>query len=101
MKLEKRKLVTIIIQDTMEKDVIENIKSLGIKGYTISPASGEGISQVRNNAWEGSNVRIETILREETALNLMKLMGELYFDLYGVIVFSQDVEVIRKDKFDS
>jgi len=99
MKLEKRKLVTIIIQDVLEKDVISDIQNLGIKGYTCSPATGEGLNHTRDSGWEGRNVRIETIVKEETSIKVMEMLSKNYFDKYSVVAFLQDVEVFRKEKF--
>lgn len=101
MNLAKRKLVTIIILDSLEEDVIQDLKSLGIKGYTTSPAQGEGLSHVRDSAWEGTNRKIETIVREETALKIMQLMAEKYFEKYSAIAYLSDVEVLRKERFQS
>lgn len=99
MNLEKRKLVTIIILDVLEKDMIQDLKSLGVKGFTVSIANGEGLSHVRDNPWEGTNVRIETIVREDTAEKIFQLLAERYFDRYSVIAYVSDVQVFRKEKF--
>jgi len=99
MKLEPRKLVTIIILDSLEKDVIDDIKALGVKGYTISTAQGEGLNHTRDNQWEGVNRKIETIVREKTAQKIIELMSKKYFEKYGAIAFLSDVYVLRKEKF--
>ncbi len=99
MNLEPRKLVTIIILDTLEEDVIQDLKTLGIKGYTTSPAQGEGLSHLRDSAWEGMNRKIETIVREETAYRILELMKEKYFEKYSAIAYLSDVFVLRKDRF--
>ncbi|MCC5814344.1 MAG: hypothetical protein JJT78_06275 [Leptospira sp.] len=99
MNLEKRKLVTIIILDSLERDVLDDLKSLGVSGYTSSPAQGEGLSHIRDSAWEGQNRKIETIVKDDTAFKIMERMSEKYFEKYSAIAYLSDVEVLRKERF--
>jgi len=99
MNLSPLKLVTIIADDVLEKRIIQDMKSLGIKGYTFGRVSGEGLGGSKDNDWEGRNVRFETVCPEEMADQLMELLAGNYFDRYGVIAYVTAVDVFRRSKF--
>lgn len=99
MNLSPLKLVTIIADDVLEKRIIEDMKSLGIKGYTFDEVSGEGLAGSKDNEWEGRNIRLESVVTEETADQLMELLARKYFDRYGVIAYVTAVDVFRRSKF--
>lgn len=49
--------------------------------------------------WEGKNIRLEAIVSEEVALNILKRLQEAYFPYYAVVAFVENVEVVRGDKY--
>ncbi len=98
--LKPAKLITIIADEAIKDKLISELKTVGMKGYTMSPATGEGLHSQNFSSWEGMNVRIESLLSEEKALKLLEILSQKYFDKYGVIAFLQDVQVLRKEKFD-
>ncbi len=99
MKLVPLKMVTIIALDSLADRIIKDLKLCGIKGYTISEVEGEGLQSKHLSGWEGRNVRIDTLVKEDLALTIMQLLSEKYFDKYSVIAFVSTVEVLRKEKF--
>ncbi|AFV75797.1 hypothetical protein YIM1640_09000 [Thermus oshimai] len=99
MELVRLKLVTIVAESLLEKRLVEEIKRLGAKGYTITPARGEGSRGLRSVDWEGQNIRLETIVSEEVALKILKKLQEEYFPHYAVIAYVENVEVVRGDKY--
>mgnify|MGYP003513056842 FL=1 len=56
MELVPLKLVTIVAESLLEKRLVEEVKRLGAKGYTITPARGEGSRGIRSVDWEGQNI---------------------------------------------
>jgi nitrogen regulatory protein P-II 2 len=99
MKLIPLKLVTIIALDTLADRLIKDIKNCGSKGYTIVEVEGEGLQSKHFSDWEGRNVRIDTLVKDEVAESIMQLLVEKYFEKYGVIAFVTTAEVLRKEKF--
>jgi hypothetical protein len=97
--LSPLKLVTIIADDILQEKIIADLKSLGVRGYTLSEASGEGLGGRRDNDWEGRNVEFKTVVAAEAAQQLMELLAQKYFDRYGVIAYVTAVEVFRRSKF--
>jgi len=99
MNLDTAKLITIIADDAIEMKIIEDLKSISVKGYTITEARGEGLNSIHQSSWEGKSIRIETLVSESKGEKIMNLLAEKYFEKYAIIVFSSDVKVIRKERF--
>jgi|JI8StandDraft_1071087.scaffolds.fasta_scaffold07334_4 nitrogen regulatory protein P-II 2 len=99
MNLNSIQLITIISLDVLEERLIKDIKALGIKGYTVSEAHGEGLSLRRDDNWEGRNIRIEILASSELTEKIFDLLQKDYFPKYKMIAFSHEVKVLRKEKF--
>lgn len=93
------KRITIVAERILKDRLINEILSLGAKGYTISDARGKGQRGVRASDWEGPDIKIEVIAGKETAEKIAHHVSENYFELYAVIIYLHDVEVIRGDKY--
>jgi nitrogen regulatory protein PII len=99
MALVTLKLVTIIAEGFLEEKLIREVKKLGAKGYTVTPARGEGSRGVRASEWEGGNIRLECIVSQAVAEKIVARLTEVYFTNYAVIAYLQDVQVVRGDKY--
>jgi nitrogen regulatory protein PII len=98
--MEKRKLVTIVTEVSIEQLVIHDIKKLGAHGYTSVSASGEGSRGMRQGDWDlNKNVRIEIICDETTARAIADHLMNTYYEHYAMVVYIADVEVLRPGKF--
>lgn len=97
---DKKTLLTIITEANLEEQIIEDINTFKIAGYTISEAHGKGNRGVRDASWENSgNVRIEIITPLETAKNFAKHCKESYYEDFAMIIYFTDVAVMRPEKF--
>lgn len=99
MALVSLKLVTIIAEGFLEEKLIREVRRLGAKGYTVTPARGEGSRGVRASEWEGGNIRLECIVSPEVAEKIVKRLAEAYFTNFAVIAYLESVEVVRGDKY--
>lgn len=98
--MEKRKLVTIVTEQSIEQLVVADIKKLGAHGYTAVAASGEGSRGARKGDWDlNKNVRIEVICEENVAKAIVDHLMKTYYQDFAMIVFLSDVEVLRPEKF--
>jgi nitrogen regulatory protein PII len=96
----KRVLVTIVTESVLERQLTDDLKRLGVHGYTITEARGEGHRGVRAADWEHSaNIRVETICEERVAQAIMQHISRTYYANYAMIAFTQEVEVMRPEKF--
>lgn len=94
------KLITIITEAAIERDLINALKSLGATGYTITDARGRGHRGVRSSSWEfGANIRIEVVCENRLAQAIAEHLWEHYYDDYAMILFLSDVQVLRPKKF--
>ncbi len=92
-------LLTIIAEDELEGRLIEDLKKLGIRGYTASTVRGEGSHGLRASQWEGENIKIETIVDENLADAIEKRIADAYFPRFAVILYVTPVQVLRGNKF--
>ncbi len=92
-------LLTLIAEEALASSIEKEIVLLGAKGYTASPVSGKGLTDVRNNPWEGENIKIETIVSEEACKKILDHIQKKYFDRYALIAFYHPVNVVRTNHF--
>jgi nitrogen regulatory protein P-II 2 len=92
-------LLTIIVEESLALSIEKEIGLLGAKGYTISNVSGKGLSGVRDNQWDGENVKIESIVSDKTCSAILEHLQKKYFDRYAIIVFYHPVSVVRSNHF--
>lgn len=97
---EKRTLLTLITEAAIEKNLLRDLKQLGVAGYTVLDARGQGRRGVRAAAWgEAANIRIEVICTRGLAETVLQDFQARYYDNYAMVAFLQDIEIIRPDKF--
>ena len=93
------KLVTIVAERILEDRLLRRLDALGAKGYTLTQATGKGSRGVRASEWEGPDTRIETLVGPKVAEAIVGYIAEHFFEHYAVIVYVQDAEVVRGDKY--
>jgi nitrogen regulatory protein P-II 2 len=93
------KLVTLVAETVLEAQLVPELRELGARGYTITPARGDGSSGVHAIDWEGQSVRIEVICTPEVAERILEHMWSEYFEHYQAIAYVQDVGVVRGEKY--
>ncbi|HKK70355.1 MAG TPA: P-II family nitrogen regulator [Candidatus Krumholzibacteria bacterium] len=93
------KLVTVITERLLRDRIVDELRKCGAKGFTVSDVSGEGSRGVRASEWEGQNLRIESVVSPDVADRVVERIADDFFENYAVIVYLQDVEVVRGDKY--
>lgn len=93
------KLVTIVTERILEDRLLRKVEELGAKGYTLTQATGKGSRGVRASEWEGPDTRIQSLVSEKVADDIVEYIAENFFEHYAVIVYVQDAEVVRGDKY--
>ena len=91
--------MTVVSERLLKDDIIELMKEEGAKGFSITDSVGEGSRGVHASDWEGRNVKIESIVHDETAKRILKRIAEDYFEDYAVIAYTYPVTVVREQKF--
>lgn len=95
----ERQLVTIVAEAVLRRRLLDDIRSLGATGYSISTTDGSGTGGRQTSDWEGPHVRIETIVRDEVADAILAHLVEHYFTNYAVVAWASTVRVARPAKF--
>jgi hypothetical protein len=95
-----RRLLTIVTEALLERELLAEFEALGVRGYTITDARGRGSRGTRQSDWaQEGNVRIEIVCEPALAERVAARLRERYYDHYAMIVYLQDVSVLRPDKF--
>jgi hypothetical protein len=95
-----RRLLTIVTEAALERELVAEFDALGVRGYTITDARGKGGRGRRQSEWaQQGNVRIEIVCEPALAERVATRLREGYYDHYAMILFMQDVDVLRPEKF--
>lgn len=96
-----RKLITVFTEAGLEREMTRELDALGAPGYTVVDARGRGHRGDRISSWEqNANIRLEVICDEERAKRIVKHLQTRYYQHYAMVIYLQDVEVLRPHKFD-
>jgi nitrogen regulatory protein PII len=99
MKTTNLILLTIIAEDELESRLIEDLKKLGVRGYTVCTVRGEGIHGLRASQWEGENIKLEVIVDSALADAITEHISNTYFQHFATILYLLPVQVLRAGKF--
>ena len=95
-----RRLLTVVTEAVLERELLGELDALGVRGYTITDARGKGSRGRRQSGWsQEGNIRIEMVCEPGLAERVARHLRERYYDHYAMIMFLQDVSVLRPDKF--
>ena len=95
-----RKLLTVITESGLERDLTRELDTLGVGGYTVTDARGRGEQGTRLSSWGHSgNIRVEIVCDTPLAERVLARLREKYYEHYAIVMWVHDVEVLRPDKF--
>lgn len=95
-----RRLLTVVTEAVLERELVAELEALGVRGYTITDARGRGSRGRRQSDWaQDGNIRIEIVCEAALAERVAARLREHYYDHYAMILFLQEVSVLRPDKF--
>lgn len=97
--LNKRKLVTIVIETSLAHRLEEDLLECGAKGFTSSLAHGAGPKNQRSSDIEGGNVRIETVVSDSALEAILEKLKSNYFPHYAISCWVSEVEVVRDERY--
>lgn len=93
------RLVTVVAERIVRDAVLEAVYRLGATGHTLTDVGGSGSRGVHASSWEGASVKVEVIVPPDVAERIAAHVAEAYFAHHAVIVYLQDVEVLRGSKY--
>ncbi|MEI6688243.1 MAG: transcriptional regulator [Thermoleophilia bacterium] len=92
-------LLTIVAESILEPRVERELRACGASGWTVTAARGEGSRNRRVGDLDGGNVRIEALVSNETAAQIMQRLADDYFTHYAIVAWIADVEVHRSERY--
>jgi len=96
----QRRLLTIVTEAVLERELLAEFDALGVRGYTITDARGKGGRGRRQSDWaQEGNIRVEVVCDGPLAERVAARLRERFYDHYAMILFMQDVAVLRPGKF--
>jgi nitrogen regulatory protein P-II 2 len=93
------RLVTVVAERSVRDRLIDAIHRLGATGHTLQEVSGEGSRGLHGATWERPSVKVEAVVTAEVAEKIARHVAETYFRHHSVILYLQDVEVLRGSKY--
>lgn len=100
MHTHPRKLLVIIAEAALEKNLVRDARSFGAHGYTIADVRGGGERGDREARWEADrSIEIKVICDEAVAEKLAQHVLQTYAPNYAVTLFTADVGIFRPQKF--
>lgn len=93
------KLVTIIAPHGLGDHIANDLRALGVNGFTKARADGWGSHGRRQfGLVDSANVRLETLVSAELARDILQKMVTKFSD-HAVIAFMQAVEAVPRSRF--
>jgi nitrogen regulatory protein PII len=98
--------LVIIAEKLISEDICRLIEEEGGKGYTLVPVGGRGLHHFHSTESRATvvddftEIRMEVILRERASAEVLgeRVMKE-YLKDYPGIVFMEEVEILRPERF--
>ncbi len=97
--LVTRKLLTIVVEASLEQRIGKDLLAGGAKGFTVTTAHGQGPKNQRAGDLEGGNVKIESVVNENSLAGILETLEKKYFEHYACTVWVTDVEVLRGERY--
>lgn len=89
----------IVAESVLEPRLLAGLADCGARGWTITPARGQGPRNRRVSEVEGGNVRLEVLVSTASAERIWSLLTEDYFPHYAVAAWTVDVSVARYERY--
>lgn len=91
--------MTVIAEAAVESRLIEDVKRLGAKGYSVGHVRGEGTTGRHLQDLNGPSVRLETIVTVDVAKVILEHLAVEYSGRFAVVAWVTPSHVLRADRF--
>ena len=100
METHARKLLVIIGEAALEKNLVRDALGFGVQGYTITDVRGSGGRGEREGSWEADrSIEFKIIADAAVAEQIAQHVLTAYAPNYAIVMFTSDVGVFRPQKF--
>lgn len=95
-----RKLLVVITEAALERDLAREVMALGAHGYTTYDVRGAGRGGIREGAWEAERtIEMKVICDVEVADRIAARILERWGPNYSLTIFLADVTVFRPERY--
>lgn len=101
MQTKRCTLVTIIAEEVIEPQLTQLLLDHGATGFTVTPCRGKGPCGRRTRSMPGDNVRIEVVVDDISAEQIVEHLALRWFTNYAVIAWLLPIRVVRGGKYDA
>jgi nitrogen regulatory protein P-II 2 len=91
--------LTIVAEAVLEQRLLSDVQAAGARGWTITPAKGEGPLSRRISELEGGNIRVEVLGAPNVINRIWQLLVADYFPNYAIAAWSHEVHVARPERY--
>jgi hypothetical protein len=100
METHPKKLLVVIAEAALERQLVADVKRLGAHGYTVIDVRGGGARGDRGADWDADrSIQMEVICDDAVAGKIAEHIHQSYFADYAVTVCITEVGVLRPEKF--
>lgn len=101
MQLYPLKLVTVVGETIIMKDIADEAVELGATGFTMTEVIGQGARNARNVIDTGGakTMRAEFVVPMDVAAKILSHVSHTYFEHYACIAWIADVQVVRGQQY--
>ena len=99
MRTTERHLLTIIAESVLEHRLVDDVKRLGARGYSLGHVRGEGATGRPALDFAGPSVRLESVVTSEVADAILDHLAAEYFPNFAVVAWIAPVRVARPDRY--
>lgn len=100
MQVHARKLLVIIAEAALEKQLVSAARRFGAQGHTIADVRGGGAHGERAARWDADRlIEMKVICEAAVAEALAQHLLASYAPHYALTLFVTDVGVFRPEKF--
>ncbi len=100
MQTEALVLVTVVAEAVVEHRLVRDVAAAA--AHMAGPSAthaGQGSRGVRAGEFEGSNIRLETLVSAEVADRFLEVLARDYFPRYAVVAWTTSAQVVRAAKY--
>ena len=100
IKTHPRKLLVILSEAVLERQLVADARALGAQGYTVSDVRGGGVHGDHEGEWDvDRSIELQLICSDEVAERIAAQVLERYAPHYRIAVYLADVGVFRAERF--
>ena len=100
METHPKKLLVVIAEAALERQLVADVRRLGAHGYTVIDVRGGGARGDRGADWDADrSIQMEVICDDTVVRKIADHIHQSYFKDYAVTVCVTEVGVLRPEKF--